>query len=114
MIFGLLIVAALALFLPIQRVRATRADRQRTGMIDRSDSRYWRAGLFYYNPEDPDALVPKRYGIGWTFNIGHPLGKVFMAIIVAMVLLPLALSLFGVLPANNSIGCHPSGCHLTP
>ncbi len=114
MIFGLLIIAALVLFLPLQRAGVTSAERKRAGMIDRSDSRYWRAGVFYYNPDDPDAIVPKRYGIGWTFNIGHPLGKVFMAIIIAMILLPLALSLFGILPAHNAIGCHPSGCRLTP
>lgn len=114
LIFGLLIVAALVLFLPFRGLRATPAEHQRADMIDRSDSRYWRAGVFYYNPDDPDAIVPKRFGLGWTFNIGHPLGKVFMAIIIAMVLLPLALSLFGVLPAHNSIGCHPSGCRSTP
>ncbi len=110
MIFGLLILAALVVFLPFPGMRTTAAERQRADTIDRSDSRYWRAGVFYYNPDDPYALVPKRFGFGWTFNIGHPLGKVVMAIIIAMVLLPLALSLFGILPAHNSIGCHPSGC----
>lgn len=105
--------AALVLFLPILRARATPTDR-RGEIFDRRDSRYWFAGMFYYNPDDPDAIVPKRFGLGWTINFAHPWGKVFMAIIIAMTLLPVALSLFGVLPANSSIGCHPSGCHLTP
>lgn len=114
MIFGLLIVAALVLFLPLRRSSAMSTDQQGSDMIDRRDARYWFAGVFYYNPEDPNAIVPKRFGLGWTVNVAHPVGKVFLAIIIAMILLPLALSLFGVLPAHSSIGCHLSGCHPTP
>lgn len=114
MIFGLLIVAALVLFLPRQRPRTMSTDRRGSEIFDRRDSRYWFAGVFYYNPDDPDAIVPKRFGLGWTINVAHPWGKVCMAIVIAMILLPVALSLFGILPANSSIGCHPSGCHLTP
>jgi uncharacterized membrane protein len=28
--------------------------------------------IFYYNPADPALWVEKRFGIGWTFNFGHP------------------------------------------
>jgi uncharacterized membrane protein len=64
--------------------------------------------VIYYNRDDPDALVPKRYGWGWTVNFAHPAGKVFLAIMVALILLPVALLLLGVqLPP---VGCHPAGC----
>lgn len=31
----------------------------------------WRLGVFYYNPADPDIMVPKRTGLGYTLNFGH-------------------------------------------
>lgn len=31
----------------------------------------WRLGIFYYNPADPDIMVPKRTGLGYTLNFGH-------------------------------------------
>ena len=35
----------------------------------------WVAGVLYNNPEDPQILVPKRYGIGYTVNIGSVGGR---------------------------------------
>ncbi len=35
-----------------------------------SDSN-WKAGIFYYNPNDPAIFVSKRVGIGYTFNFAH-------------------------------------------
>ena len=32
----------------------------------------WRGGLFYVAREDPALFVPKRSGLGYTFNFGHP------------------------------------------
>ena len=48
------------------------------------DDRYWKAGLFYVNRNDPALLVPRRFGIGWTINLGHPTG---IAIGVVLLLL---------------------------
>ena len=31
----------------------------------------WKPGGVYYNPGDPKLLVPKRFGIGYTFNFAH-------------------------------------------
>ena len=38
------------------------------------DPTNWRWGLFYYNPDDPRVVVPKRFSKlgGWTFNGAHP------------------------------------------
>ena len=35
----------------------------------------WR-GVLYVNPEDPRLIVPKRSGIGWTFNFSRPIAWV--------------------------------------
>jgi uncharacterized membrane protein len=40
-------------------------------MATRNDGR-WVAGIFYYNLEDPDLWVEKRFGIGWTLNFARP------------------------------------------
>lgn len=48
------------------------------------DDRFWRGGLIYANREDPALLVPKRFGIGWTLNFGHPLAWLILAAILAV------------------------------
>jgi len=63
------------------------------------DDRYWKHGL-YNNTNDPRVIVAKRYGIGYTFNIGSPKGKrffygtligvgVILLAVICMFLLPL-------------------------
>ncbi len=116
LILGLLIAAALVLFLPAPRSRtqpAPPADHQPIRPIFRDDDQYWYLGVFYYNPDDPDPFIPKRYGIGWTVNFAHPVGRLVLVVMFVMILLPVALALF--FPGlNSSFGCHPSGCHLAP
>jgi uncharacterized membrane protein len=38
------------------------------------DDEHWKGGLFYVNRDDPALLVPRRFGLGWTVNFGHPAG----------------------------------------
>lgn len=45
---------------------------QPTGTAARDDDRFWKGGVFYYNPENPAFWVPKRFGVGWTLNFAHP------------------------------------------
>jgi uncharacterized membrane protein len=111
LVFGLLIVAAVVLFLPLRRSQL-RADRPARGPIYRDDDRYWLGGLIYYNPDDPDAFIPKRYGMGWTVNFAHPAGKLILAVMIILILLPIALAIF--VPGFAASGCHPSNCHLAP
>lgn len=35
------------------------------------EEKYWKWGVFYYNPEDPAIFVEKRFGIGSTFNMAR-------------------------------------------
>ncbi|HEY1334449.1 MAG TPA: DUF5808 domain-containing protein [Myxococcaceae bacterium] len=41
----------------------------------------WR-GLFYVNPSDPRLVVPKRSGLGWTFNFARPVAWVVFALLL--------------------------------
>lgn len=60
--------------------------------VDRpDDDRYWRGGLFYVNREDHALLVPRRFGIGWTVNLGNPLAVVLLAGVLAVIGLMVAL-----------------------
>ncbi|MDI3341626.1 MAG: DUF5808 domain-containing protein [Sphaerobacter sp.] len=60
-----------------------------SGYVNRDDDRFWRAGSFYVNRDDPALFVNKRFGIGWTLNLGHPLGWI---ILLAMLATPLVIT----------------------
>jgi uncharacterized membrane protein len=90
----------------------TSADRQFTREVYRDDDQYWYGGLFYNNPDDPAMFVPRRYGFGWTVNIGNPRGKLFL--IATLSLPPLLLILNILIFGTTPIGCHPSGCYPMP
>jgi hypothetical protein len=51
--------------------------------------------IFYSNPDDPALLVPKRFGIGYTVNFGHPWSWIVIAFIILIVLLPLIVAGLG-------------------
>jgi uncharacterized membrane protein len=111
LIWGLLIAVLLVLLWHPQRSRtktSTSVDRGRTDAVFRDDDRYWYAGFFYNNPDDPALFVPKRFGLGWTLNFGHPQAKlVLIGVLVGI----LVLSLLPVLISGTApIGCHPFGC----
>jgi uncharacterized membrane protein len=42
----------------------------------------WGGRLFYANPEDPRLVVPKQWGMGWTFNYARPTAWVVTAVLV--------------------------------
>lgn len=56
---------------------------------NRNDDKYWKLGMFYYNPEDTSLFVEKRFGIGWTNNFAKPMSYViiigFVLFIIAMI-----------------------------
>ena len=101
LILALLVAGVLVLFLPGNR------NRTPTDSAYRDEDRYWTLGFLYNNPDDPDVFVPKRFVPGRTINIGHPLVKLIMICILALLVTLGILSSTGALPAY---GCHPSGC----
>ena len=57
---------------------------------DRTEDRYWKAGLLYVNSEEPALFVEKRFGIGYTLNFGRPASWIMLA---ALLLLPVGIAL---------------------
>lgn len=55
------------------------------GAANRDDDRFWKLGMFYYNPDDPALFVEKRFGIGWTCNFGRPASWIIMIGIIALI-----------------------------
>jgi uncharacterized membrane protein len=109
---GLLIVLVLALFWHPQRSQtktSTFADRGPADPVFRDDDRYWYGGVFYNNPDNPTLFVPKRFGLGWTMNFGHPRAKLVLLGMLLLVLLPpLVVAILGAIFPGS---IHPSGCH---
>lgn len=72
--------------------RMPSADRRESASAnpvgDRTEDRFWKLGVFYFNRDDPSVMVEKRFGLGYTVNFAHPVAWV-------AVLLPM-LALFAV------------------
>jgi uncharacterized membrane protein len=49
------------------------------------DDRHWKGGLFYVNRDDPALVVPRRFGLGWTLNLGRP-GGVAVTVLLLLVI----------------------------
>ena len=117
LIWGLLIVLVFVLLWHPQRSQRkanTPADRQPTSAVFRDDDQYWSGGFLYTNPDDPAMFVPKRFGLGWTLNFGHPRAKLFLITMLVLLLVlvlvpPLVVALLGGGSVHSS-GCHSFGC----
>lgn len=64
-----------------------------TGLTHRDDDKYWRGGLVYVNRQDHALLVPRRFGLGWTINVGNPRASMLLAGLVALIVLVIILRL---------------------
>lgn len=53
------------------------------------DNKYWKWGVFYYNPEDKRIFPPKRNPwMGWTVNFGNPISIItFVILTVALIIM---------------------------
>jgi uncharacterized membrane protein len=61
------------------------------------DDEHWKGGVFYVNRDDPALMVPRRFGLGWTVNLGHPAG---IALTAALLLAIAALVVTVILLAH--------------
>ena len=68
-----LLIAATILF----SIRAARMPSSETGPSDSADGWVW--GFIYYNPGDPDLIIQRRSGLGYTFNMARPAAWLFIA-----------------------------------
>lgn len=63
-----------------------RAERAAHATVDApDDDRFWKAGILYLNRDDPAVFVQRRFGIGWTVNLGRPVGVV-IGVVVALLI----------------------------
>ena len=47
------------------------------------DDEHWLLGSIYFNPDDASFVVPKRFGVGWTVNLGNRLGWLILGGLLA-------------------------------
>jgi uncharacterized membrane protein len=52
---------------------------------DRTPDACWKWGLVYVNPADPSIMVEKRFGIGYTVNLGNRRIWFALALLVVLV-----------------------------
>ena len=57
--------------------------------VDDNDD-MWILGFLYNNPNDPSLFVQKRFGVGWTINVGTTKGKLFFILPFILILMSLA------------------------
>lgn len=62
-------------------------DEEVEGITNYDDDKYWKAGIFYFNKNDPSIFVEKRFGVGWTLNFGHPLGYLILFVPILVILI---------------------------
>ncbi|HZU52434.1 MAG TPA: DUF5808 domain-containing protein [Holophagaceae bacterium] len=74
---GLLVLCLILGFIPM--IRLARLAPPIPGARE-SDYRW--GGLVYWNAQDPRLLVPKRLGLGWTFNFGRPAAWAVLALLL--------------------------------
>jgi len=92
----LIVVAALLLFASTgqmgSRIRVKEGNRAADQRIPagevKDDDKYWKAGVLYVNRNDGRIFVPKRFGMGFTMNFGHPAA---LALLGAILSLPVIL-----------------------
>lgn len=66
--------------------RLDKKAQQGKEMNANDDDRYWIAGVFYFNREDPSLFVEKRFGVGFTSNFARPLNWVFVGVLAGSVI----------------------------
>lgn len=95
--FTLLGIVPILVILGIFMKRITQ-ERRAAGVPDEPtrDSEHWRLGGFFYsNPSDPRTFVPKppHTGMGWTFNLATPGGKLMIGALFVIVVGGLLLAI---------------------
>ncbi len=94
MLGNLALVAAITLILIHTGQGGTRLERSGPSGVtsfaepspvgDRTLDSHWKAGMFYFNSEDPAIIVEKRFGIGFTLNFAHPLSWAITLLLVGV------------------------------
>lgn len=68
------------------RIQIDLEEQSPQGITDVDEDLYWKAGVFYVNKNDPSIFVEKRFGVGWTINLGNPIGYFILFGPIAVIL----------------------------
>ncbi|HTS27346.1 MAG TPA: DUF5808 domain-containing protein [Bryobacteraceae bacterium] len=68
---AVIVVFAILMFRSGQGGTRAAANGGTAAVGDRTPDACWKLGMFYVNPADPSILVEKRFGIGYTVNLGN-------------------------------------------
>lgn len=86
-ITGIIVLASIYISVKIGQggSRIKLSEKKDKNVSFRDDDKYWKLGVFYFNPDDPAVFVEKRFGIGWTNNWARALSWVlFIGLLVLM------------------------------
>ncbi|MCM1990982.1 DUF1648 domain-containing protein [Oceanirhabdus seepicola] len=72
--------------------RLSLKDKNSNSSQSRNDDKFWKLGIFYVNKNDPSIFIEKRFGIGYTLNIGNLWGMTIMIIILLLIFVPLLMA----------------------
>lgn len=65
---------------------------------DRIPDRYWKLGIFYFNPDDSAVLVEKRFGLGYSLNFARPTAWIIVLLVLMAPLIRVLAHLMQFLP----------------
>jgi len=85
--FILILAGTVVLMVKVGRSEKREPDSLESSIMDINDDRYWKAGLFYFNKNDPSIFVEKRFGVGWTLNLANPIGYFIIFLPILFILL---------------------------
>jgi len=51
-----------------------------------NENECWKLGVIYFNPNDERIFLPKRTGLGFTFNFAKPVAQVFFVLIILAII----------------------------
>jgi len=92
MVAGLIAIAGSAVLMWLGQAGSRMPSQQRSGTAsagpvgDRTEDRFWKLGVFYFNRDDPAVMVERRFGIGYTVNFAHPIAWIIILLpLLAMV-----------------------------
>lgn len=57
-------------------------------------SKYYKLGLFYYNPDDPNLFVERKIGLGTDLNWAHKKSYLLMIFVILLPVLTIIVPLY--------------------
>lgn len=59
---------------------------------DRTQDKYWKLGIFYFNRDDSAVIVERRFGLGYTLNFARSVAWVIVLLVLMGALVPILAS----------------------